>query len=67
MSGFVSIGQGPIHLKHYSAASVIKLIITQQVPKNQQGDVEDVVTEVIMNYSEFSDLKKAVNKTDEWL
>jgi len=67
MSGFTKIKEGTVEIEHFSTASVIKITFTHQEPKNQSGEMEEIVTEQWFGYREFSDLKKAVNETDDWL
>jgi len=67
MSGFTIIKHNTVEIEHISCASVIKITFTHQEEKTQGGEMEDVVTEVWFDYTEFSDLKKAVNLTDDWL
>lgn len=67
MSGFTKIKEGTVEIEHFSASSTIKIVFTQQVEKNQQGDTEEIVSVQWFDYGEFSDLKKACNLTDDWL
>lgn len=67
MSGFTKINEGTVKIEHFSTSSTIKITFTHQEQKNQQGDTEEIVTEQWFDYSQFSDLKKAVNLTDNWL
>jgi len=67
MSGFTKIKEGTVEIEHFSTASVIKITFTHQEPKNQSGEMEEIVTEQWFGYREFSDLKKAVNETGDWL
>ena len=67
MSGFAKINEGTVEIEHLSTASVIKITFTHQEQKSQQGETEGVITELWLEYAEFSDLKKAVNRTDNWL
>lgn len=67
MSGFKKIKEGTVEIEHFSTASVIKVTFTHQEQKNQQGDMEEIITEQWFDYAQFSDLKKAVNLTDNWL
>lgn len=67
MSGFTKIKEGTVEIEHFSTSSTIKITFTHQEQKNQQGDMEEIVTEQWFDYSQFSDLKKAVNLTDNWL
>ena len=67
MSGFTKIKENTVEIEHFSSASVIKITFTHQEEKTQGGEMEDIVTEQWFNYEEFSDLKRAVNLTDDWL
>ena len=67
MSGFTKIKEGTVEIEHFSTSSGIKITFKHQEQKNQQGDMEEIVTEQWFDYSQFSDLKKAVNLTDNWL
>ena len=67
MSGFTKIKENTVEIEHLSTASEIKVTFTHQAQKNQQGEMEEVVIEQWFDYPQFSDLKKAVNLTDDWL
>ena len=67
MSGFKKIKVNTVEIEHFSTASVIKVTFTHQEPKNQQWEMEEVITEQWFHYAEFSDLKEAINLTDNWL
>jgi len=67
MSGFTKIKENTVEIEHISCASVIKITFTHQEEKTQGGEMEYIVTEEWFDYAEFSDLKKAVNLTDDWL
>jgi len=67
MEGFKTINVGTVKIEHLSTASVIKITFTHTEQKNQQGDMEEIITEKWFDYKEFSDLKKAVNLADSWL
>jgi hypothetical protein len=67
MSGFTKIKEGSVEIDHFSASSTIKIIFKHLEQKNQQGEMEELVTIEWLDYAQFSDLKKAVNLTDNWL
>lgn len=67
MSGFTKIKENTVEIEHFSTAGLIKITFTHQQQKTQQGEMEEIVTEQWFEYAQFSDLKKAVNLTDDWL
>lgn len=62
---FTKIRENTVEIEHFSTASVIKITFTYQEPKNQQGDMEEIVTEQWFSYDQFSDLKRAINLIDD--
>jgi hypothetical protein len=45
MSGFTKIKEDTVEIEHFSTASVIKITFKHQEQKNQQGDMEEILTE----------------------
>ncbi len=66
MGGFTDININTVKIKHFSTASIIRITFTHN-EETQQGNTEEVITEQYFSYAEFSDLKKAINLTDDWL
>lgn len=67
MSGFIKIKQGSVEIKHFSTSSLIRLTIKHEQENHEKGDIEEAITVVWLDYEQFSNLKKAVNLTDDWL
>jgi hypothetical protein len=67
MSGFTKIKEDTVKIEHFSSSSLIKVTFTHEFITNGNGDLETSITDKWFEYGEFSDLKKAVNKTDDWL
>ena len=67
MSGFTKINVGTVEIEHFSTASLIKVTFKQMLQKDQAGNMTEIINEKWFDYTEFSDLKKACNLTDDWL
>lgn len=61
MNKFTKIKEGSVEIEHFSTASVIKITFKHQEQKNEQSDLEEVLTEHWLDYVQFADLKKAID------
>jgi len=66
MSGFTIIKEGLVTIEHLSRASLIKLTVRHE-GYDELSASSVAYTEHILEYDEFSDLKKAISRSDDWL
>lgn len=66
MNKFTKIKEGSVEIEHFSTASVIKITFKHQEQKNEQGEIEEVLTEQWLDYTQFADLKKAIGLVDNY-
>jgi hypothetical protein len=64
MNDFVIAKSGGIEIRHFSTASLVK-ILNYTKEEVSQGVVENVTNEYWFEYSEIADLYKALRKLEE--
>ena len=67
MSGFTKIKKGNVEIEHYSTSSSIKIIVKHKEQINQQGDFKEVLAYLNIDYDTFSDLKRAIKLTEDFI
>ena len=66
MSGLVKSEEGKVKIVHYSASSLIKMVVKSEEPL-EDGTTEEKEDEIWFDYNSFNDLKKLVNKIGDLL
>ena len=62
MSGWTLVKEGDVLLEHSSTSSQVKITIRTTNEQIDWGKYEDVEEEVWLSYSQFEDLRNAINK-----
>ena len=53
---------GCVKIKHHSTSSTVEVIILSTEEKKQGGEKEETKQSIFLDYIEFEDLLKAINK-----
>lgn len=53
---------GCVKIKHHSTSSTVEVIILSNEEKTQGGEMEETKQSIFLDYTEFEDLSKAINK-----
>jgi hypothetical protein len=63
MSGWTEIEVGKVKMIHHSTSSLVQIIVTD-IEEYQPGHYREETNELWIDYYQFEDLKKAINKTE---